>query len=85
MPPKLSLEPYKDEILSWVSEKHTNPKILSKISVILHIECSLTTLKRALRAWNILRNKKKGSLEVKRIKLCVSKLFMCNYNDEMIL
>ncbi|PMD51118.1 uncharacterized protein K444DRAFT_620280 [Hyaloscypha bicolor E] len=35
MPPKIDLEPYKDEILSWVSEKHTIPEILSKIRGIL--------------------------------------------------
>jgi hypothetical protein len=34
MPPKIDLEPYKDEILSWVSEKHTIPEILSKIGGI---------------------------------------------------
>jgi hypothetical protein len=85
MPLKLSLKPYKDEILSWVSKKYTNPEILSKISVILYIECSLTTLERALRAWNISRNKKKGSLKVERIKSYVSKLFICNYNNKIIL
>jgi hypothetical protein len=31
MPPKINLEPYKDEIISWVSEKHTIPGILSRI------------------------------------------------------
>ena len=85
MPLKLSLEPYKDKIFSWVFEKHTNPEILSKMSLILRIEYSLTTLERALRAWNVLRNKKKGSFEVKRIKLCVFKLFIYNYNNKMIL
>jgi hypothetical protein len=85
MPPKLSLEPYKNEILSWVSEKLTYPEILSKIRVILYIECSLTTLERSLRAWNISRNMKNGSLEVERIKLRISELFAGNYNDDMIL
>jgi hypothetical protein len=48
MPPKINLKPYKDEILSWVSEKHTIPEILSKIRGILRVEYSLKTLKRAL-------------------------------------
>jgi len=85
MPPKLSLEPYKNEILSWVSEKLIYPEILSKIRVILYIEYSLITLEHTLRAWNILRNKKNGSLEVKRIKLRISELFAGNYNNNIIL
>jgi hypothetical protein len=87
MPPKLSLEPYKNKILSWVSEKLnlTYPEILSKIRIILYIEYSLTTLEYTLRAWNISRNRKNRSLEVKRIKLRISELFTGNYNNNMIL
>jgi hypothetical protein len=48
MPPKIDLKPYKDEILSWVSEKHMIPEILSKIRGILRVKCSLNILKRAL-------------------------------------
>ena len=48
MPPKLSLEPYKNEVLSWVSEKLIYPEILSKIIGILRVKYSLKTLKRAL-------------------------------------
>ena len=35
MPLKINLEPYKNEILSWVSEKYIIPEILSKIRGIL--------------------------------------------------
>jgi hypothetical protein len=31
MPLKINLKPYKDEIISWVSKKHTIPGILSRI------------------------------------------------------
>ena len=48
MPPKIDLEPYKDEILSWVSEKYIIPEILSKIKGILRVKYSLKILKRAL-------------------------------------
>ena len=85
MPPKLSLEPYKNEVLSWVSEKLIYPEILSKIRVILYIEYSLTILERTLRAWNISRNRKNRSPEIKRIKLHISKLFAGNYNNDIIL
>jgi len=85
MPPKIDLDPYKDEILSWVSEKHTIPEILSKIKGILRVECSLNTLKRTLSDWGVSRNKKNRSLEVERIKLRISELFAGNYNDDMIL
>jgi hypothetical protein len=85
MPPKINLEPYKNEILSWVSEKHTIPEILSKIRGILQVECSLKTLKRALSDWGISRNRKNGSPEIERIKLRISELFAGNYNDDMIL
>jgi len=85
MPPKIDLEPYKDEILSWVSEKHTIPEILSKIGGILQVEYSLKTLKRALSDWGISHNRKNGSPEIERIKLRISELFAGNYNDDMIL
>ena len=84
MPPKLSLEPYKNEVLSWVSEKLIYPEILSKIRVILYIEYSLTTLERTFRTWNILRNRKNKSPEVKKIKLYISELFTGNYNNNII-
>ena len=48
MPPKINLEPYKNEILSWVSEKHIIPEILSKIKGILRVKYSLNILKRTL-------------------------------------
>ena len=85
MPPKIDLESYKDEILSWVSEKHTIPEILSKIGGILRVKCSLNTLKRALSDWGVSRNKKNRSPEVERIKLRISELFAGNYNNDMIL
>jgi hypothetical protein len=85
MPPKIDLEPYKDEILSWVSEKHTIPEILSKIIGILRVECSLNTLKRTLQEWGVSRNRKNRSPEVERIKLRISELFAGNYNNDMIL
>jgi hypothetical protein len=85
MPPKIDLEPYKDKILSWVSEKHTIPEILSKIIGILWIEYSLNILKRTLQEWGVLRNRKNRSPEVERIKLHISELFAGNYNNDMIL
>ena len=85
MPPKIDLEPYKDEILSWVSEKHTIPEILSKIIGILRVEYSLNILKRTLQEWGILHNRKNRSPEVKRIKLRISELFAGNYNNNIIL
>jgi hypothetical protein len=85
MPSKLSLEPYKNKILSWVSEKPIYSEILSKIRVILYIEYSLTTLEYTFRTWNILRNRKNRSPEIKRIKLCISELFTGNYNNNIIL
>ena len=85
MPPKIDLEPYKDEILSWVSEKLPYPAILSKMALFLEIDCSLITLKRALATWDVSRNKKKESLEVQGIKSRISELFSDNYNDDMIL
>jgi transposase len=85
MTPKIDLEPYKDEILSWVSEKHTIPEILSKIRGILEVKYSLKTLKQALSDWGISRNKKNRSPEVKRIKLHISELFAGNYNNNIIL
>jgi hypothetical protein len=85
MPPKIDLEPYKDEILSWVSEKHTIPKILSKIIGILQVEYSLNILKRTLQEWGVLCNRKNRSPEVERIKLHISELFAGNYNNDMIL
>jgi hypothetical protein len=48
MPPTIDLEPYKDKILSWVSEKYIIPEIFSKIRGILQVKYSLKTLKRAL-------------------------------------
>jgi hypothetical protein len=35
IPLKINLKPYKNEILSWISEKHIIPEILSKIRGIL--------------------------------------------------
>ena len=85
MPLKIDLEPYKNEILSWVSEKYMIPEILSKIRGILQVKYSLKILKRALSDWGILRNRKNGSPEIERIKLRISKLFAGNYNNNIIL
>jgi hypothetical protein len=54
--------------------------ILSKMALLLQVECSKTSLEYALRTWGVLRNIKKGSLEAERLKSRISELFTSNYN-----
>jgi hypothetical protein len=68
MPPKINLEQYKEEILTWLENGVSYDGIISKIS------CSHSLFKRQFASWNILRNKK-GFPEVERIKLDYRFLF----------
>ena len=85
MPPKINLEPYKDEILTWVEDGLLYDQVLSKISDVLGIQYSYASLKRLFTSWNISRNRKNGSPEVERIKSRIVAFFLDNYNDSMIL
>ena len=85
MPPKINLEPYKDEILTWVEDGLLYNQVLSKISDVLGIQYSYASLKRLFTSWNISRNRKNGSPEVERIKSRIVAFFLDNYNDSMIL
>ena len=85
MPPKINLEPYKDEILTWVEDGLLYDQVLSKISDVLGIQYSYASLKRLFTSWNISRNRKNRSPEVERIKSRIITFFLDNYNDSMIL
>ena len=85
MPPKINLEPYKNEILTWLKDDVPYNEILSKISDIWGIQCSYSSFYRQLSAWNISRYKKNRTPEVERIKLRIIAFFLDNYNDSMIL
>ena len=85
MPPKINLEPYKNEILAWIDDNISYEMILSKIYEFWGIKCTSRTFMYQLASWNISRYKKTGSLTVERIKSCISIFFLDNYNDSKIL
>src|SRR5271156_845548 len=85
MPQKINLEPYKDEILTWVEDGLSYNEVLSKISNVLGVQYSYASLKRLFASWNISRYRKNGSPEVERIKSRIIAFFLDNYNDSMIL
>lgn len=64
MPPRIDLEPYKDEILDLLSQKTTHQAIRDILYIKYDITVGRTTLKKALSQWSVSRTSTTTKIEI---------------------